>query len=65
MGAWYWIGVSAGFGAGLGVLISAFAGAARGGLAAVAVVSFGAGAALGYVVDGSEAGGWGDIVACA
>jgi hypothetical protein len=60
MGAWYWIGVCAGLGAAAGVLVAGFA--ARIVLAAVLVAGL-AGVALGYVIDASEPGGWGDLVA--
>jgi hypothetical protein len=59
MGSWYWIGVSAGFGAAAGVLVSGFA--AR--LVAVAVaVATAAGLGLGFAVDAWQPGGWGDVV---
>ena len=59
MGAWYWIGVSAGLGAAIGVLVAGFA--ARG--AAVAGLLLGAG--IGYAIDAWQPGSWGDIVAAA
>jgi hypothetical protein len=55
MGAWYWIGVSAGLGAAAGILVAAFAG--RAAVAAGALL----GAALGYAIDAWQAGGWVDI----
>jgi hypothetical protein len=60
MGAWYWIGVCAGLGAAAGVLVAGFA--ARVVLAAVCVAGV-AGVALGYAIDASEPGSWGDLVA--
>ena len=59
MGAWYWIGVSAGLGAAIGVLLAGFAARA----AAVAGVLVGAG--VGYGIDAWQPGSWGDIVAAA
>ena len=59
MGAWYWIGVSAGLGATIGVLLAGFAARA----AAVAGVLVGAG--VGYAVDAWQPGSWGDVVAAA
>lgn len=62
MGSWYWIGVSAGLGAAVGILGAAWLGAAVrgvlvvGGLAAVA-----AGAGLGLGIDEWQPGGWADI----
>jgi hypothetical protein len=62
VGAWYWIGVSAGLGAAVGILGAAFLGAAVrvvllvGGLVAVVV-----GAALGLGIDRWQPGGWPDI----
>ncbi len=60
MGAWYWIGVSAGFGAAVGVLL---AGTLRIALIAVAVVGAVAGVGIGYAVDAWQPGGWVDVVA--
>ena len=59
MGAWYWIGVSAGLGAAIGVLVAGFA--AR----AAAIVAVLVGAGVGYAVDVWQPGSWGDIVAAA
>jgi hypothetical protein len=59
MGAWYWIGVSAGLGAAIGVLVAGFA--ARG----AAVVGLLVGAGVGYAVDAWQPGSWGDVVAAA
>jgi len=63
MGAWYWIGVSAGLGAAAGVLLAGFAGRARPALIAVVIVAAGAGAAIGYGIESWEAGGWVDRLA--
>jgi hypothetical protein len=63
MGGWYWIGVCAGLGAGAGVLLAGFAGAARTALIAAGVLALGAGAGIGFGIDGRWPGGWGDVVA--
>jgi hypothetical protein len=63
MGAWYWIGVSAGLGVGVGVLLAGLVGAARAALVGVAVGALVAGAALGYGIDEWKPGGWGDVAA--
>jgi hypothetical protein len=63
MGWWYWIGVSAGLGAAIGVLLAGYLGASRTVLVAGALAALGAGAAAGYAVDSWRPGGWGDIVA--
>ena len=52
MGAWYWIGVSAGLGAAAGILVAAVI--AR----AAAVVGALGGAALGYAIEAWQSGGW-------
>ena len=63
MGSWYWIGVSAGLGAAVGILIAAAVGAAVRVIIAVAgVVAVLAGLAVGYGVDQWQPGGWSDIV---
>lgn len=61
MGGWYWIGVAAGLGTAVGVLLVGAFGAARALL--VAAVALAAGAGLGYGVDAWQAGSWGDVVA--
>jgi hypothetical protein len=58
MGAWYWIGVSAGLGTAAGVLLAGFAGRARAVLIAVTIAAGGVGAALGYGVGMWQTGGW-------
>jgi hypothetical protein len=63
MGGWYWIGLCVGLGAAAGVLLAGVAGASRAALPVAGVLAVAAGAALGYGVDGWQAGGWGDIVA--
>jgi hypothetical protein len=59
MGAWYWIGVSAGLGAAIGVLVAGIA--ARG----AAIVGLLVGAGAGYAIDAWQPGTWGDILAAA
>jgi hypothetical protein len=63
MGAWYWIGVCAGLGAGIGVLLAGLAGATRAALIAAGVVALAAGAGAGYAIDRWQPGSWGDVVA--
>jgi len=59
MGAWYWIGVSVGFGAAAGVLVSGIG--AR--LAPLAIaIAAALGFVLGFAVDAWQPGSWGDIV---
>src|SRR5262249_29121803 len=63
MGAWYWIGVSAGLGAAVGILIAAAAGAGvRVVLVVAGVAAVVAGALVGFGVDEYAPGGWEDIV---
>jgi hypothetical protein len=66
VGSWYWIGVSAGLGAAVGILIAAAMGAAvRLVIVAAGVVAVLAGLAVGYGIDQWQPGGWGDIVLAA
>jgi hypothetical protein len=66
MGSWYWIGVSAGLGAAVGILIAAAVGTAvRLVLAAAGVAAVLAGLALGFGIDEWQPGGWGDVVLAA
>jgi hypothetical protein len=60
MGAWYWIGVSAGLGAAAGVFIAGMSAKA---LAVAAGVSAAAGLGLGFAIDAWQPGSWGDVVA--
>jgi hypothetical protein len=60
MGAWYWIGVSAGLGAAAGVFIAGLT--ARWAVVA-AVVSAAAGVGIGFAIDSWKPGGWGDVAA--
>jgi len=48
VGTWYWIGVCAGLGVGIGVLLAALLGASRALLAAVLVLAGGAGVLVGF-----------------
>ncbi|HET7573082.1 MAG TPA: hypothetical protein VFJ77_10510 [Gaiellaceae bacterium] len=63
MGAWYWIGVSAGLGAGAGVLLAGAAGRARAALLGAAAAALVAGGALGFAIDAWQPGSWGDAAA--
>jgi hypothetical protein len=63
MGSWYWIGVSAGLGTGVGVLVAGAVGAARTVLFASAGAAALAGAALGFGIDEWQPGGWIDVLA--
>jgi hypothetical protein len=57
MGAWYWIGVSAGIGAAAGLLAAGIA-------ARVALVlGAAAGLGLGFAIDAWQPGSWGDVIA--
>ena len=60
MGAWYWIGVSAGLGAAAGIFI---AGVSAKAVAVAAAVSAAAGLGLGFAIDAWQPGSWGDVVA--
>jgi hypothetical protein len=62
MGSWYWIGVSAGLGAAVGILVAAAVGAAvRVVLAAAGVAALLFGAAVGFGIDEWQPGGWEDV----
>jgi hypothetical protein len=60
VGAWYWIGVSAGLGAAAGTLV---AGVAARVIAAAIVVAAAIGVGLGFAIDAWQSGGAGDWVA--
>jgi hypothetical protein len=63
MGSWYWIGVSAGLGAAVGILVAAAVGAAvRLVLVAASLAAVLAGAAAGFGIDEWQPGGWEDVV---
>jgi hypothetical protein len=57
MGAWYWIGVSAGIGAAAGLLAAGIA--ARVALVLGTAVGLG----LGFAIDAWQPGSWGDVIA--
>jgi hypothetical protein len=57
MGAWYWIGVSAGIGAAAGLLAAGIA--ARVALVLGTLIGLG----LGFAIDAWQPGSWGDVVA--
>jgi hypothetical protein len=50
VGSWYWIGVCAGLGVGIGVLLAALLGASRALLAAALVLAAGAGVVVGFAL---------------
>jgi hypothetical protein len=60
VGSWYWIGVSAGLGAAVGVLVAGLAGSGRLGRIAALVLAGAAGAGIGYAIGSWQSGGWGD-----
>jgi hypothetical protein len=60
VGAWYWIGVSAGLGAAAGTLVAGFAARAA---AVAAVIAAAAGLGLGVAIDSWQPGGAGDWIA--
>lgn len=62
MGAWYWIGVSAGLGAAVGILVAAALDiAVRGVLVVAGIAVVLAGAAIGWAIEEWQIGGWEDI----
>jgi hypothetical protein len=61
--SWYWIGVSAGLGAAVGVLVAGAVGATRRVLLTSAVVAALAGGAAGFLIDTYWPGGWTDVAA--
>jgi asparagine N-glycosylation enzyme membrane subunit Stt3 len=63
MGSWYWIGVSAGLGAAVGVLLSGAAGGGRGSRIAVILLAGAAGAGIGFAIESWQSGAWGDWAA--
>jgi hypothetical protein len=58
VGSWYWIGVSVGFGAAVGVLFASLAGNKRVALIVAVIAAAGAGAALGVGIAAWQTGGW-------
>jgi len=63
VGSWYWIGVSAGLGAAVGVLLSGFADGGRGSRIGVILLAGAAGAGIGFAIGNWQSGGWGDRAA--
>ncbi len=63
MGSWYWIGVSAGLGAAVGVLFGGVAGTGRGSRIAAILLAGAVGAGIGFEVASWQSGGWGDRAA--
>jgi hypothetical protein len=65
MGSWYWIGVCAGLGVSVGVLVAAFFAGTRIGLTTALVVSAGIGVAIGFALgqwDEALGGGVGGVL---
>src|SRR5262245_37741927 len=60
MGAWYWIGVSAGLGAAAGIFI---AGVSARAVVVAAAVAAAAGVGIGFAIDAWQPGGIGDVIA--
>jgi hypothetical protein len=68
VGAVYWIGVALGLGVSAGLLLAGFLATGRAGIAAAIVGAVAAGAALGFLIGGSEdaiAGGIGGVAGAA
>ena len=63
MGTWYWIGVSAGLGAAIGVLLAGAFGGGRGARIAVILLAGAAGVGIGFVIGSWQPGGWEDRAA--
>jgi hypothetical protein len=63
MGSWYWIGVSAGLGAAVGVLLSGGFGGGRGSRIAVILLAGAVGAGIGFAIGSWQSGDWGDRAA--
>jgi hypothetical protein len=63
MGSWYWIGVSAGLGTAVGVLLAGFGTGGRGARIAVILLAGAAGAGIGFAIGSWQSGGWGDRAA--
>ena len=63
VGSWYWIGVSAGLGTAVGVLLAGSFGSGRGQRIAVILLAGAAGAATGFAIGSWQSGGWGDRAA--
>ena len=63
MGSWYWIGVSAGLGTAVGVLLAGSFGPGRAQRIAVILLAGAAGAGIGFAIGNWQSGGWGDRAA--
>ena len=63
MGPWYWIGVSAGLGTAVGVLLAGAGSGGRGARIAVILLAGAAGAGIGFAIGSWQSGGWGDRAA--
>ena len=63
MGSWYWIGVSAGLGAAVGVFLAGTVGGGRGARIALILLAGAAGAGVGWGIQSWQPGGWGDRLA--
>ena len=63
MGSWYWIGVSAGLGTAVGVLLAGSFGAGRAQRVAVILLAGAAGAGIGFLIGNWQTGGWEDRAA--
>lgn len=63
VGSWYWIGVSAGLGTAVGVLLAGSLGTGRAQRVAVILLAGAAGAGIGFLIGNWQSGGWGDRAA--
>jgi hypothetical protein len=63
VGSWYWIGVSAGLGTAVGVLLAGSFGSGRAQRVAVILLAGAAGAGVGFAIGNWQSGGWGDRAA--
>jgi hypothetical protein len=63
MGTWYWIGVSAGLGAAIGVLLGGAFDSGRGARIAAILLAGAAGAGTGFLIGSWQPGGWEDRAA--
>jgi len=65
MGSWYWIGVCAGLGTAVGVLVAAVVSSGRAVLVAAGVAAVLIGAGLGFGIHEWQPGGWADVAVAA
>jgi len=63
VGSWYWIGVSAGLGTAVGVLLAGSLGTGRAQRIAVILLAGAAGAGIGFLIGNWQSGGWEDRAA--